>query len=88
MSRREDKPRRKPVSVINWMLTLIVSAIPGVNILGFILMMIFAKNRSKRTFAVAALLLCVIFAVLFIAAFLVFGDKIVEFARSLNLPAE
>lgn len=84
MSRTEDKPRRKPISILNWMLTLFVSAIPGVNIIGFVVMAIFAQNRSKRTFAGAALILTGIFAVLFVIAFLIFGDQIVEFARKLN----
>ena len=84
MSREEGRSRRKPVSIINWMLTIILSIIPGINIIGFIAMMIFAKNRSKKTFAAAALILCILFAVLFIAAFLVFGDEIVELAGKLN----
>lgn len=84
MSREEGRSRRKPVSIINWMLTIILSVIPGINIIGFIAMMIFAKNRSKKTFAAAALILCILFAVLFIAAFLVFGDEIVELAGKLN----
>ena len=84
MSRTEDKPRRKPISILNWLLTLFVSAIPGVNLVGFVVMAIFAKNRSKRTFAGAALILTGIFAVLFVVAFLIFGDQIVEFARKLN----
>lgn len=84
MSREEARTRRKPVSIINWMLTIILSVIPGVNILGFIGMMIFARNRSKKTYAAAALILCVLFAILFVAAFLVFGDEIVELAGKLN----
>ncbi len=84
MSRTEDKPRRKPISILNWMLTLFVCAIPGVNLVGFVVMAIFAQNRSKRTFAGAALILSGIFVVLFVVAFLIFGDQIVEFARSLN----
>ena len=88
MSRREDKPRKKPISILNWMLTIIVSIIPGINIVGFIAMMIFAQNRSKKNFAAAALLLTVIFAVLFVAAFLIFGDQIVEFTRTLTVPVE
>lgn len=84
MSRTEDKPRRKPISLLNWMLTLFVSAIPGVNIVGFVVMAIFAKSRAKRTFAGAALILTGIFIVLAVAAFLVFGDQIVEFTCNLN----
>ena len=48
MSREEGKIRRKPVSIINWMLTIILSVIPGVNLIGFIVMMIFAKTSPRR----------------------------------------
>jgi len=86
MSRLEERTRRKPVSVINWMLTILLSIIPGLNIIGFIAMIIFAKNRSKKTFATASLILILLAAVLFVAAFIVFGDQIVEFAKQLNVP--
>lgn len=84
MSREEGRIRRKPVSIINWMLTIILSVIPGVNLIGFIVMMIFAKNKSKKTFAAAAFILCLLAAILFIAAFLIFGDEIVKLASKLN----
>lgn len=86
MSRSSERIKRKPITVANWMLTVLLSVIPGINIIGFIAMIIFAKNRSKKNFAIASLLLCIIFAVLFVAAFVVFGDQIVEFAKKLNLP--
>jgi len=85
MSREEGRIKRKPVSIINWMLSILFSIIPGVNIIGFIATLIFAQNRSKKTYAAAALILCVIFAVLFVAAFIVFGDEIVELAGKLNV---
>lgn len=84
MSREEGRIRRKPVSIINWMFTILFSIIPGVNIIGFIATIIFAQNRSKKTYAAAALILCVLFAVLFVAAFLFFGTEIVELAGRLN----
>jgi len=84
MSRSEERIKRKPISIINWILTILLSVIPGVNIIGFIAMIIFAKNRSKKNFAIASLILIVLLAVLFVAAFLVFGDQIVEFAKGLN----
>ncbi len=86
MSRSEEKSRRKPISVINWILTILFSIIPGINIIGFIATIIFAKSRSKKNYAIAALVLVLLAAVLFVAAFLVFGDKIVEFAKNLNVP--
>ena len=85
MSRTEGRVRRKPVSIINWMLTIILSVIPGVNIISFIAMMIFAQNRSKKTYAAAAFILCVLLVVLVIAAFLFFGNEIVELVSKLNL---
>lgn len=84
MRREEGRVRRKPISIINWMLTIIISVIPGVNIIGFVVMLIFARNKSKKTFAAAALILCALAVVLFIAAFLIFGDQIVELASKLN----
>ena len=85
MSRSADMPKRKKgISTLNWMLTLILAAIPGVNILSFILTLIVGKARSKRTFAAAALILTVILLLLVAAAFVFFGDQIVEFAKGLN----
>ena len=84
MSREEGRIRRKPVSIVNWMLTIILAVIPGVNIISFVATLIFAQNRSKKSFAAAALILCAVFAVLFVAAFLIFGDQIVELAGKLN----
>ncbi|MGI6238748.1 MAG: hypothetical protein ACOYI5_03870 [Christensenellales bacterium] len=84
MNRSEDAPvRKRGISLINWMGTLILTAIPGVNILALILMMVFAKSRAKRTFAGAALILMAIGVILTFAAFLIFGAQLVEFARTL-----
>ncbi len=76
--------RKKGITVFNWMITLILSAIPGVNVIFFVLSLIFAKSRPKRTFAGAALILTVLFAAIIVAAFMIFGDEIVDFARRLN----
>ena len=61
-------------SVLNWMGTLILYAIPGVNLIFLILSIIFAKTSAKRNFAIAGLLLMVLCAVLTFAAFAVFPD--------------
>ena len=84
MSRKENRIRRKPISILNWMLTIIIAVIPGVNVLGCLGMLIFDKNRSKKNFAAAALILMVIFAVLFLLAFLIFGDQIVALTKQLS----
>ena len=44
-------------SILNWMGSLILLGIPGVNLIFLILTIIFAKTGAKRNFAIAALLL-------------------------------
>ena len=84
MSRKENRIRRKPISILNWMLTIIVTFIPGVNVLGCLGMLIFSKNRSKKNYSAAALILIAIFVVLFLLAFLFFGDQIVDLTKKLS----
>ena len=81
---RADSKRYRKVSVLNWMGTLILTAIPGVNIIALILFIIFAKAQSKRSYAIAMLLLMIIGALLSCAAFIVFGDAIATFAEQLR----
>ena len=69
MSQKETKPRKKGISLVNWLGTLLLSALPGINVIAWVLFCIFGKNRSKRTFAAAALILTGAFAVLFCLAF-------------------
>jgi len=84
MSRNDGEPiRRKGVSVWNWLGTLILSLIPGVNVLFFIVTILFAKTRAKRNFAIAALILMVLVAALSFAAFLIWGNAIENYAREL-----
>ena len=80
-------------SVLNWMGTLILYGIPGVNLIFLILTTIFAKSAAKRNFAIAALLLAVLCAVLTFAAFAVFpdfftrlGEQIREAGRVVTIP--
>ena len=84
MAGAEKKSRLKKVSVWNWMGTIIVSSIPGVNIVALILMIILAKSQAKRSYAIAMLVLMVIAAALVCAAFLVFGYELSEFAAQLR----
>lgn len=87
MSRKDDMPQRKKgISILNWMGTLVLCAVPGVNILVLALMAGLAKSRSKRTFAGAALILIGIIAALIIAAFMLFGDQLVAFSQKLVQP--
>lgn len=85
MSRKDELNRkRKSISVLNWMGTLILSAIPGVNLIFFILSLIFAKSSSKRNYAGAALILSAILLLAAAAAFVFFGDELVKWAEELG----
>lgn len=65
---------KKQPSVLNWIGSLILYSIPGVNLIFLILSAILAKSTAKRSFAIAGILLMVICAVLTFAAFMIFPD--------------
>lgn len=75
-------------SILNWMGTLILYGIPGVNLIFLILTIIFAKTGAKRNFAIAALLLMVLALVLVCAAFVAFPDYFTRMAQSLRDASE
>ena len=78
------KTGRNRPSIINWMGTLILYAIPGVNVIFLILSAIFAKSAAKRNFAVAGILLMVLCLILVCAAFAVFPDYFTRLADTLR----
>jgi len=67
--------KKNRISVLNWMGTLLVFAIPGVNILAMILFLIFAKSASKKTYVLALLLWTLILAVAAVTLLLVFPEQ-------------
>jgi len=71
-------------SVLNWMGSLILYSIPGVNLIFLILSIIFAKTGAKRNFAIAALLLMVLCLVLVGAAFAIFPDFFLRVSQSMR----
>ena len=75
--------KRQP-SVLNWMGSLILVSIPGINLIFLILSAIFAKSSSKRSFAIAGILLLVLCAVLVFAAFAIFPDFFSNLADTLR----
>ena len=81
---RAEKNKVKRVSVLNWMGTLIVCGIPGVNLIALILFIIFAKAQSKRSFAIACLLLWVLLIVAVCALFLLLPEKMADLAAMLR----
>ena len=84
MARAENKSKYKKVSVWNWLGTLILCSIPGVHLIALILFIIFAKAQSKRSFAIAMLVLDVLVVALAFAAFLIFPDQLAQFAADLR----
>ena len=84
MARAENKSKYKKVSVWNWLSTLILCSIPGVRLIALILFIIFAKAQSKRSFAIAMLVLDVLVVALAFAAFLIFPDQLAQFAADLR----
>ena len=84
MARAENKSKFKKVSVWNWLGTLILCSIPGVRLIALILFIIFAKAQSKRSFAIAMLVLDVLVLALVVAAFLIFPDQLAQFAADLR----
>ena len=74
----------KPVSVGGWIGTLLLSAVPGLNILLWIIWAFFAKRPSRKSFSIAMLILTFLFAALIAAAIFFFGADILDWARSLD----
>ena len=81
---RNKNKNYRPVSIGGWIGTLLLSAIPGLNILLWIIWAIFAKRPSRKSFSIAMLILTVVFAALIAAAIIFFGADILDWARSLD----
>ena len=78
------KTGKRTPSVLNWMGTLILYSIPGVNLIFLILSAIFGKSSAKRSFAVAGILLMLLCLVLTCAAFAIFPDFFTELAENIR----
>ena len=76
-----SKTQSKGPSVFNWFCTLILFGIPVANLIFMILFAIFGKTPIKRRFAIAAILLEVIAALIVFAVFVIWPDKMLEFAN-------
>lgn len=79
--------KSKKVSVWNWIGTLILMSIPGVNIISAILFIIFAKAQAKRSFCIAWLVLVVIALALLCAAFLFLPEIMTALSDALRQTA-
>lgn len=74
----------KPVSVGGWLGTILLSAIPGVNLILWIIWAFAAKRPSRRSFSIAMLILTLLFAALIAAAIFLYGAEILDWARSID----
>lgn len=81
MTRTKKTPK---ISVINWMGTLLLCAIPGVNLIAIICFLIFAKSPSKKTFAGAVLIWSVLIAVAAALLLLFFPQEAADLANILR----
>lgn len=79
-----SKSGKSRPSVLNWMGSLILYAIPGVNLIFLILTIIFAKSGTKRNFAIAGLILMLLSAVLTFAAFALFPDFFTDLGQRIR----
>ena len=80
--------KSKRVSVWNWLGTLILLAIPGVNVIALILFLIFSRAQAKRSFCIAYLILGILGIALVCAAFLAFPTQLSDLASYLRETAK
>lgn len=81
---RTEKSKHRKISVWNWLGTLALSAIPGVNLIAWILFIVFAKSQNKRSFAIACIVLTLLVAALICAAFVAFPQQLARLAADLR----
>lgn len=79
-----EKVKSRRISVWNWLGTLILMAIPGVNIVALILFLIFSKVQAKRSFCIAYLSLLILLVVLTVLALLLLPDQLSALAAYLR----
>ena len=78
-----DKSYRR-VSVGGWIGTLLLSLVPGVNFILWIVWAFAAKRPSRKTFAIACLILTLIFVAAALLAITLFGEQMLIWARTLD----
>ena len=85
MSRAAERiAREQQISVFNWMLTLLISMIPGLNLIVWIAWQFMPVKKVRKRFALAALLLTILLAIAFFVCFMVWGPEIVEWLKSVQ----
>ena len=84
MSDKKAEKTYKKVSVMGWIGTLILSAIPVLNLILWLIWAFSAKRPSRRTFAGACLILTLLCAALIATAITLYGQQILEWARQID----
>ena len=69
---REGRSSRNRVSVLNWMWTIVLACIPGVNIIALFLLAFLSILLPIRTIASAAIVLILFVSILILVDFLFF----------------
>lgn len=75
------------VSILNWMGTLLLCAIPGVNLVAILCFIIFGKSPSKKSFAWALLLWTALILVAAVALLALFPNEAAELSALLRATA-
>ena len=89
MSRAAERiAREQQISVFNWMLTLLISIIPGVNLIVWLAWLFMPVKKMRKRFALAALLLTILLAIAFFACFMAWGPQIVAWLESIQPAVE
>ena len=82
------KKSKNRVSVWNWLLTLLLMSIPGVNLIVTICILIFAKAQPKRNYAWAVLIWTVLITATAVVVVMVFPDYMNTLADMLRSQLE
>ncbi|MBQ8953513.1 MAG: hypothetical protein IJ048_05315 [Clostridia bacterium] len=84
MAGKAKEKTYQKVSVMGWIGTLILSAIPALNLILWIVWAFSAKRPSRRTFSAACLILTLLCAALIAGAVSLWGTEMLEWARQID----
>ena len=74
----------KPVSVGGWLGTIILSCVPVLNIVLWVIWAFAARKHSRRTFAIACLILTGLLLLIALLAVSFYGTALLNWARGIN----
>lgn len=81
---KKDKHHSRHMTVGGWLGTLLLSMIPVINLILWIIWAFAAKKHSRKTFAIACLILTVLFAGIIAGIISLYGEQILEWARQID----